>query len=59
MYLDDIGIYALGSIGIMAFIALAGFTEGGNYLAAVLSMVIMIVTLGIAVRLDRKQTKKR
>lgn len=59
MYLDDIGIYTLGSIGIMAFIALAGFAEGGNYMAAILSLLIMIVSLGIAVRLDSKQTKKR
>jgi len=59
MYLDDIGAYFFGSIGIMAFIALAGFAEGGNYMAAIISIVIMAVTLWIALKLDGRQTKKR
>lgn len=59
MYMDDIGTYIFGSIGIMAFIALAGFAEGGNYMAAVICIVIMAVTLWIALKLDSRETKKR
>lgn len=60
MYLDDIAVYILGVIGIIAFLALSGFVEGGNYMAAIVSLAIMAVSFRIALSLEGKiEHKKR
>lgn len=59
MDLTEIKIFLSGSIGIIAFIALAGFTEGCNYPGAIISMMIMAISVKIALDLDRKSNKKR
>ena len=59
MYVRDIAIYVLGYIGIMCFILLAGFVEGGNLIAALVCLVIMSVSFQVAVHLDAKTKEKR
>ena len=53
-YLEDVLIYVFGTVGIIAFILLAGFAEGGNTIAAVVSLMILLIALSIAVRMDQK-----
>lgn len=59
MYLDDIATFVIGSVGIVCFILLAGFAEGGNYTGAIVCLVMMTIMFGVAVKLDNQSKRKR
>lgn len=59
MYMDDVAIYVLGGIGFISFILLAGFAEGGNMIAALICLVIMVGSFNVALYLDNKIEAKR
>ena len=54
--IEDILIYLLGSIGIVLMFCIAGFVEGGNYIASVLCLVCVVSSISIScVFLERKE----
>lgn len=59
MYADDVAVYVLGFVGLLSFILMAGFVEGGNLIAAVVCMAIMIIAFHVALYLDEKSKAKR
>lgn len=59
MYLDELAIYVIGTIGIICFILLAGFAEGGNYIGAIVCLIMMTIMFGVAVKLDNQSKRKR
>ena len=59
MYLDELATYVIGSIGIVCFLLLAGFAEGGNYTGAIICLVMMTIMFGVAVKLDNQNKRKR
>lgn len=58
MYLEDVLTYAFGFVGIIAFILLAGFTEGGNYTAALASLMVLLIAFSIAVRMEQESREQ-
>ena len=59
MYLDECVIYVTGTIGILCFIGIAGFAEGGNYTGAIVCLIMMTIMFGVAVKLDNQSKRKR
>lgn len=59
MYLDDIATFVIGSVGIVCFILLAGFAEGGNFVGAIVCLIMMAIMFGVAVKLDNQSKRKR
>ena len=46
--IEDILIYLFGSIGIVLMFCIAGFVEGGNYIASVLCLVGFFISISIS-----------
>ena len=54
--IEDILIYLFGSIGIELMFCIAGFVEGGNYIASVLCLVGFVISISIScLFLERKE----
>ena len=54
--IEDILIYLLGSIGIVLMFCIAGFVEGGNYIASVLCLIGFLISISIScLFLERKE----
>lgn len=60
MYEKDVIMWVLGIIGILALILMAGFAEGGNIIAAVVCIAIMLTAFHVGLFIDaRKEQEKR
>lgn len=60
MYEKDVIMWVLGIIGILALILTAGFAEGGNIIAAVVCIAIMLTAFHVGLFIDaRKKQEKR
>lgn len=59
MYADEIVMYALGIVGILSFILMTGFVEGGNLIAAVVCLAIMFTAFHIGLFIDGKKAKRK
>ena len=46
--IEDILIYFFGTIGIVLMLFVAGFAEGGNYIASVLCLVGFFISISIS-----------
>ena len=46
--IEDILIYLFGSIGIVLMFCIAGFVEGGNYIASVICLVCFVISISIS-----------
>ena len=46
--IEDILIYLLGSIGIVLMFCIAGFVEGGNYIASAICLVGFFISISIS-----------
>ena len=54
--IEDILIYFFGTIGIVLMLFVAGFAEGGNYIASVLCLVGFVISISIScLFLERKE----
>ena len=54
--IEDILVYLFGSIGIVLMFCIAGFVEGGNYIASVLCLVGFVISISIScLFLERKE----
>ena len=54
--IEDILIYFFGTIGIVLMLFVAGFAEGGIYIASVLCLVCFVISISIAcLFLERKE----
>lgn len=56
--IEDILIYLFGSIGIVLMFCIAGFVEGGNYIASALCLNGFWISIGIACHLWKRQEGK-
>ena len=46
--IEDILIYLFGSIGIVLMFCIAGFVEGGNYIASALCLACFVISISIS-----------
>lgn len=46
--IEDILIYLFGSIGILLMFCIAGFVEGGNYIASALCLLGFVISISIS-----------
>lgn len=46
--IEDILIYLFGSIGILLMFCIAGFVEGGNYIASTLCLLAFVISISIS-----------
>ena len=54
--IEDILVYLFGSIGIVLMFCIAGFVEGGNYIASVLCLIGFLIRISIScLFLERKE----
>ena len=60
MYEKDVTMWVLGIIGMVSLILMAGFAEGGNIIAAVVCIAIMLTAFHVGLFIDaRREQEKR
>lgn len=60
MYEKDATMWVLGIIGMVSLILMAGFAEGGNIIAAVVCIAIMLTAFHVGLFIDaRREQEKR